>query len=143
MTLVIKVGGVEFPGHGKPCNGCGVCCLTALCYVADWLFNGRPEAEHEETAGPCPALEREGERYYCGLMRSPELYAPVTVAMHGADAARATMKFLMGAGDGCDVTTFDFDPVHDAKGELRRAMLAPSFEAAAKVWGIKLDADSA
>lgn len=49
------------PRYGAPCNGCGLCCTLALCFVAEKFFGERQEP-------PCPALiERDG-RTWCGAV---------------------------------------------------------------------------
>jgi hypothetical protein len=51
------------PVFKSPCNGCGLCCQTTLCDVAERML---PLAK-----APCPALEYEGGRTWCGLVRHP------------------------------------------------------------------------
>jgi hypothetical protein len=52
------------PPYGQPCNGCGQCCMNELCPLGNAVF--------KRWDGPCPALESEGERYACGLVKHPE-----------------------------------------------------------------------
>src|SRR5688572_761579 len=114
--FAVKIGEIEFPGHGNPCNGCGLCCLASLCMVASAVFSGE-ETVDDEMQGPCPALELEGGRYYCGFMRSPAQYRPIQSAMFGEAALSSAMKYMMGAGKGCDLELGGF-PINE---EHRRA----------------------
>ena len=51
------------PLKGLPCNGCGFCCRTVRCFFSvDLIGPG---------TGPCPALEYESGRSWCGLLRDP------------------------------------------------------------------------
>ena len=43
----------------RPCLGCGFCCKTALCAIAQ---------RQGATESPCQFLENDGERYWCGLI---------------------------------------------------------------------------
>ncbi|MBI3446272.1 MAG: hypothetical protein HY055_13170 [Magnetospirillum sp.] len=60
MKVELKAGAPPKPEFGAPCNGCGVCCALELCPLGILRF-GR-------IAGPCPALDWDGERYVCGLL---------------------------------------------------------------------------
>ena len=61
---------IELPLLTKPrfridaCNGCGLCCSLSLCDGALLLFPG--------AKAPCPALEYENGRTFCGIIRHPE-----------------------------------------------------------------------
>lgn len=136
IMMVIKVGGVEFPGHGAPCNGCGLCCLSALCIVASAVFVGQDETK-DEFEGPCPALERDGDRYYCGFMRSPAQYRPVEAAIHGEAALIAAMKFMMGSGEGCDLELegHKLDAGHMRRMDARAITMRGAYQHAAMIWG--------
>jgi len=48
------------PKFTEPCNGCGFCCATELCELADHVFPG--------AVAPCPALEIEDGRTWCGMI---------------------------------------------------------------------------
>lgn len=41
-----------YPGHGRPCNGCGQCCIIKPCQLARDLAGVRE--------GPCPILTKDG-----------------------------------------------------------------------------------
>ncbi len=56
----------EKPKYGNPCNGCGVCCQLQRCYFSAEIFGAGP--------GPCPALEDENGRAWCGVLRHPTKY---------------------------------------------------------------------
>lgn len=72
----------EKPRKGAPCNGCGYCCAAERCLLAIEALGDGP--------GPCPAMQFEGARFYCGLLR--EAPGPL----------QPTIAFLLGIGHGCD-----------------------------------------
>ena len=51
------------PPMRAPCNGCGACCRFVRCSFSVDLIGPGP--------GPCPALEYEDGRAWCGLVRHP------------------------------------------------------------------------
>jgi hypothetical protein len=79
------------PAYGRPCNGCGVCCLAETCPVGRLRFLRR--------RGPCPALiqDRSG-RYWCGMVANPGRFLPWLPD----GLARALMRRWIAAGIGCD-----------------------------------------
>lgn len=97
----------EKPLLGKPCNGCGYCCTVQPCALA---------IEHLQcTIGPCVALEVEGGRTFCGLVRHPLAHlfkathpeAPINVAdepTHSVASQSLSAKFAqaLGVDKGCD-----------------------------------------
>lgn len=54
---------LEKPKFKEPCNGCGLCCRLELCDIAEEYFPG--------ASAPCPALEFDGVRMWCGLIMHP------------------------------------------------------------------------
>lgn len=88
-------GTSEFPGHGAPCTGCGLCCMAEPCELAD-MFLGKPSA-------PCPALEFEDGRHWCGLVRRPHHYIADMAGKPWADSVLQPMfAAALGLGAGCD-----------------------------------------
>lgn len=85
------------PPYGSPCNRCGLCCMNELCPLAASLFR--------RTDGPCPALLSVGDGYSCGLVLSPERFAPMLAFAEGKDRLSAAAAALIGAGHGCDAQT--------------------------------------
>jgi hypothetical protein len=83
--------GPEKPAMGKLCNGCGVCCAAELCQLAKEIF---PLA-----SAPCPALEFENGRFWCGVARSASKYTGTPATMDGEIGE--TVLSLLGAGCGC------------------------------------------
>jgi len=71
------------PPEGRPCNGCGICCLAEPCPVGIVVSLKRH--------GACKALRwSEAEtRYVCGLMA------------HGGRLSRIVGRWIA-AGQGCD-----------------------------------------
>ena len=95
------------PRFGEPCNGCGYCCSVQPCALAEEFLKC--------TTGPCVALERDGERTGCGLVRNPlgylfkaahpEVEVPVLDAPHTSEVAAelsSEMARALGIGKGCD-----------------------------------------
>lgn len=91
------------PPEGSPCNGCGVCCLSAPCPLGI-VLSGR---QH----GACAALRWDGAAkiYRCGAISEPRevlratlplfvrSFAPVVAPILGRVARR-----WVAAGIGCD-----------------------------------------
>ena len=50
----------------RTCNHCGRCCHETPCSIG--LAHVRGAVENN----PCPALQRNEEQYFCGIMASPE-----------------------------------------------------------------------
>ena len=81
------------PPEGKPCNGCGLCCLAEPCPVGMVVSRQR--------RGPCAALVwQAGERRYrCGLLTTPlQHFRWPWLARLGTAWARR----MISAGSGCD-----------------------------------------
>lgn len=117
------------PPHGQPCNSCGTCCRIALCPLATHLF--------DRIAGPCPAIERDGQQQVCGLVRNPGNYAVSLTMIHGRTKMSAAAALLIGAGVGCDALEFGEKPDFDFSIKLRRS--APpkhKVDAAMARWGV-------
>jgi len=77
----------EKPGFGSPCNGCGFCCAAEVCKLGLHVYG-------EEQQAPCPAMEFEDGRFWCGVMRSAEKLLPPSEFNF--------LKLSMGVGIGCD-----------------------------------------
>ena len=91
------------PPEGSPCNGCGVCCLSAPCPLGI-VLSGRRE-------GACAALRWDvaTKIYRCGAISEPRevllavlplfvrSFAPVVAPILGRAARR-----WVAAGSGCD-----------------------------------------
>jgi len=48
------------PLYTKPCNGCGLCCMSQLCPIGEMMFPG--------VEAPCPALVFEPGQARCGVV---------------------------------------------------------------------------
>ncbi len=83
----------EKAGYGRPCTGCGQCCLSEVCPLGASRFGLR---------APCPALVLTAEGSACGLVETPGAYALAVVARHGHETASRAAAVLIGAGHGCD-----------------------------------------
>lgn len=95
------------PAFEEPCNGCGYCCTTEPCGLAQ-------EFLHCMT-GPCIALETQDGRAICGLVRNPLGYlfkaAHPDTDVHVLEDPPAvvegyklsvTFAAALGVGKGCD-----------------------------------------
>jgi hypothetical protein len=92
------------PKQGKPCNGCGLCCLAQVCDLGLALGDD----QH------CKALIHEGQgKFSCGLVSAPYRYLPAEsiegwLAIDrlspgaGESALKAMNAQALGAGKGCD-----------------------------------------
>lgn len=104
---MIEYPNLQKPPIGAPCNGCGYCCAVQPCALAEEFLKC--------TEGPCVALERDGERTGCGLVRNPLGYlfkaahpdsdVPALDAPACSEVASqlsADMARALGIGKGCD-----------------------------------------
>jgi hypothetical protein len=83
--------GVGKPAFGAPCNGCGLCCIMEQCALS---------VEYLGKQDRCPAIERMGDRFACGLVTRPGHYMG-TPAFGDAYLGRLIGEAL-GIGRGCD-----------------------------------------
>lgn len=99
--------GLPKPKFGEPCNGCGYCCTVGPCHLAEEFLHC--------TTGPCVALEVDGDRFICGLVRNPLGYlfkmahpdavVPVLdAAPESEEGYQLSVKLAsaLGLGKGCD-----------------------------------------
>lgn len=82
------------PYGSRECNGCGACCKAMLCPLGAMVFNA--------DVGPCPALEDIGDRYACGLVRSPLKYVPKHALVKDAPTLTMAAELCIGVRLGCD-----------------------------------------
>lgn len=83
----------EKPAEGALCNGCGWCCISEPCPIAK---------EQLGATDKCPALERAGDRYACGLITNPSLY--LGTPAFGDPLLSQTIGEALGIGRGCDAS---------------------------------------
>ena len=90
--------GPRKPVLGQPCNGCGLCCAAEACAIAVILIPGTTPAMS------CPALEWEGGRSWCGMVRHPFKYSERAAASGMTEKAFGTLvsEDLGGVGGACD-----------------------------------------
>lgn len=132
-----------YPGHGKPCTHCGLCCQVEICHLGIAVFapdDLTTDVLPNTLPGPCPALERDGDIFHCGLMANPASYVPELARLVTAATLQASAKYLMGAGLGCDmkVQGEPRDEVYEAACVKARRDQRHIAEAASRVWGLKL-----
>ncbi|WP_273456353.1 hypothetical protein [Nevskia ramosa] len=87
--------GLPKPRMGGAFNGCGLCCAMEPCQLAV-QFLSAPQ-------GRCRALEIEGGRAWCGLVRRPAFYmfgAHVPTSETGG--LSVALAAALGLGMGCD-----------------------------------------
>lgn len=88
------------PRTGDPCNGCGWCCVTEPCDLSVKYLGA--------TAGPCPALEIEGGRTWCGMVRRPLYHlrevagVPEVYTAANEHVGAMFARVLGGVGGACD-----------------------------------------
>lgn len=99
---LVTVHGLVKPKLGTPCNGCGACCIAEPCEIAREALGA--------VSGRCPALEIEGGRAYCGMVRHPARY------MFGEEAPESEtggvsvlFAAALGLGHGCDASDEEGD----------------------------------
>jgi hypothetical protein len=100
----------EKPDLGKPCNGCGFCCAAEVCEL------GRRLLETKEA--PCPALEFDGGRFWCELVRNPAYHLDMKPG-EAAECVSRVMTLMLGIGKGCDSGDGDFFAVTE---DIERVM---------------------
>src|ERR1043165_2494420 len=91
----IKPGPPRKPPEGDACNGCGLCCAVQLCPIVIELL---PDAQ-----APCPAMEFNGERFWCGLIRRPSRYLGTPLQSDRVIGPMAGVELAI--GQGCDAGT--------------------------------------
>jgi hypothetical protein len=91
-TVMIHPQAPEHPGFGRPCNGCGLCCLAEPCPLGMVVSRSR--------TGACKALlwADDVTIYRCGLLARPKTFIPWLPAR----LVRALASRWIAAGAGCD-----------------------------------------
>lgn len=90
----------NYPGLGKPCNQCGLCCLAEQCPVS-LAFFGKYDR--------CPALNKTDAGYSCDIIAHPMQYAadprfantklfPPIVGAEFPEVWQAHFQWLFGSG---------------------------------------------
>ncbi len=83
----------DYPGEGRPCNGCGVCCLSTACKIALAYVDGA------RIGSSCPAVMFVDGRTRCGMAIAPSRFGRVTPEAEGL--FRCHVKLSLGDGT-CD-----------------------------------------
>lgn len=84
---------LQKPKMGEACNGCGLCCKRTACPISTIFLRS-------ETA-PCIALETDGSRYFCGMVRNPSFYTGLSPD-YDEVLRPVYLKLLGGVGGICD-----------------------------------------
>lgn len=121
---------INKPPHGQPCNGCGQCCMDELCPLAVAVFG-------EPWERACPALEPNGERFACGLIVHPMVYAMRQTLLHGVALMSAAAGHLTGAGRGCDAQLDDEIADEEFRARMRAQRDPKLTKLSLKIWGLK------
>ncbi len=58
----------------KLCSRCGDCCSKIMCGIGHAVFTDGEEPTLEDNYDICPALEKDGEIFSCGLVVHPSKY---------------------------------------------------------------------
>ena len=85
------------PKFSEPCNGCGYCCTMELCEVAEGYFPG--------ASLPCPALEYQDGRFWCGLVTRPSHHLGMPFNGDRILSPLFLQAIAGGQGCGCPDTT--------------------------------------
>lgn len=96
------------PREFEPCNGCGWCCAAQPCGIAVEFLKA-PANE------PCPALEFEGGRFWCGMVRNPAKYLDMPAWAGEMKGLGALYGKLLGIGTHCDSSDFDAPVLDDGR----------------------------
>lgn len=120
---------INKPPHGQPCNGCGGCCSEEQCPLGTAIF-GTPVERR------CPALEKAGERFACGLIVHPMVYAMTLTLLHGTAAMAAAAGHLVGAGRGCDALLDGEEPDLAFRAAMRASRNEKLTDRALRIWGL-------
>ena len=83
------------PKFGSPCNGCGQCCSVEPCALSKEFIGS--------SSAPCVALERDGDKMICGLVRRPAWYLFGEI-VQDSETGKLSSIFAeaLGIGLGCD-----------------------------------------
>ena len=91
----------KYPGYRKPCNGCGLCCISEICIVGVAIIEAtigkKLAADENISLAPCPLLvyDKDAGRVWCRIGLSN------TDADKPDDVANELGKRI-GFGVGCD-----------------------------------------
>lgn len=82
---------LEKPKFREPCNQCGLCCRLELCELAEMFFAG--------AQAPCPALEWEDGKTWCGMVRHPSRH--LSMPFNGDVVLKPLIEKYLVFGLGC------------------------------------------
>ncbi len=81
------------------CIQCGRCCASGiLCYFGQIVFDIT-----ERNPQSCPALEKDNDIYWCGIIKNPASYLQSMVGSEAwkLEAMAEIASVYIGIGDGC------------------------------------------
>lgn len=82
------------PLFGEPCNGCGTCCVAQACFLSREYIGS--------DQSPCVALEWDGQRYHCGLVRNPMKHMRQNTTLVPDELLGPMFAHMLYVGNGCD-----------------------------------------
>lgn len=89
------------PLIGEPCNGCGLCCMLAVCHTGAYMMGMVQHWGERRIDGPCPALTpRKDGSYACGLMVNPRKW--LGKSSYRGEVIAKHVGNCISAGTGCD-----------------------------------------
>ncbi len=88
------------PKFGQSCNSCGMCCIVEPCKISKEILGDLP--------GPCRALESDGDKRVCGLIKRPAWYIfKENVHDDMTDYLSTIYSMALGIEMGCDSDDLD------------------------------------
>ena len=88
------------PKFGESCNSCGICCIVRPCQLSLEILGDLP--------GPCRALESDGDKRVCGIIKRPAWYMfKEDVEDDMTDYLSTIFSMALGIGIGCDSDDLD------------------------------------
>jgi hypothetical protein len=103
--------------------------MDQLCPLAVGVF-GEPWERR------CPALEPDGERFTCGLIAHPMVYAMRRSLLCGVEAMSKAAAHLVGAGRGCDAQLEGEVADEAFRARMRASRNDKLTDRSLKVWGL-------
>ena len=103
LPRAVPENGPRKPAFHTACNQCGLCCVAEPCAIIRIMV---PDVR---TDGPCPALEWENGKSWCGMVRRPHFYSRLArdSGYNEQEVSESIQADLGGMGTGCDSAPID------------------------------------